>query len=286
MSIVVTGATGHLGRLVIAELLARGTAAGEIAGVVRDAERAADLAGQGVELRVADYDRPETLKDAFHAGDRVLFVSGSEPGRRIPQHTAVVTAATEAGVALLAYTGVFGGPAADFALADEHKATEELILASGLPYVFLRNNWYTEVYTDNLAPVLEHGAVLGSAGDGRIASAARADYAAAAAVVLTGSGHENRAYELSGDTAWSLAEYAALVGELTGREITYRNLTTDEHRAALIAAGLPAGFAGILADVDQAISRGLLAGTPGDLTRLIGRPTTPLRETVAAALKD
>ena len=286
MSIVVTGATGQLGRLVIAGLLERGVAAGDIAAVVRSAGRAADLAAQGVELRIADYDRPETLKGAFRAGDRVLFVSGSEPGRRVPQHTAVVSEATEACVALLAYTGVLGGPDADFLLAGEHKATEELILASKLPYVFLRNGWYTDVYTGNLGPVLEHGAVIGSAGDGRIASAARADYAAAAAAVLAGEGHENKTYELSGDTAWSLAEYAAQVGELTGRDIVYRNVTAGEHRAILVGAGVPADFAAILVDVDAAIARGLLSRTDGDLARLIGRPTTPLRESIAAALES
>ncbi|WP_329175717.1 SDR family oxidoreductase [Streptomyces sp. NBC_01477] len=284
MSIVVTGATGHLGRLVIAELLARGVAPAGIAAAVRDTGKAADLAASGVELRVADYDRPETLKAAFAAGDRVLLVSGNEVGRRIPQHAAAIDAAAEAGVALLAYTGVLGGPAADFVLADEHKATEEHILASGLPYVFLRNGWYTEVYTANLPAVLEHGAVIGNAGDGRLASAARADYAAAAAVVLTGEGHENRAYELSGDTSWSFPDYAAVIAELSGREVAYHDVSPEERQEILTGVGVPADFAAVLVDVDQAIGRGLLAGTSGELARLIGRPTTPLRETVAAEL--
>lgn len=285
MSIVVTGATGHLGRLVVADLLARGVAAGEIAAVVRDADKAADLAAQGVQVRVADYDRPETVKDAFRAGDRVLLISGNEVGRRIPQHTAVVDAAAEAGVALLAYTGVLGGPEADFALADEHKATEAYILDSKLPYVFLRNGWYTEVYTANITAVLEHGAVIGNAGEGRIASAARADYAAAAAVVLAGEGHENTVYELSGDAAWSLADYAAVIAELSGREITYQNVSAEQRKEILVGVGVPEDFAAVLVDVDRAIERGLLAATSGDLARLIGRPTTPLRETVAAALQ-
>jgi NAD(P)H dehydrogenase (quinone) len=283
MSIVVTGATGHLGRLVIDELLTRVPAA-EVAAVVRDADKGADLAARGVELRVADYGRPETLKDAFHAGDRVLLISGSELGKRVTQHSAVVDAAKEAGVALLAYTGVLGGPDADFVLADEHKATETHILGSGLPYVFLRNGWYTEVFTENLAPVLEHGAVVANAGDGRVASAARADYAAAAAVVLTGEGHENTAYELSGDTAWSFAECATLIGELAGKEIVYNNVSGEARQAILEGVGIPAAFAAVLVDVDYAIGRGLLSGTSGDLSRLIGRPTTPLRDSVAAAL--
>ncbi|MEC3996338.1 SDR family oxidoreductase [Actinacidiphila sp. DG2A-62] len=285
MSIVVTGATGHLGRLVIADLLERGVAPGDIAAVVRDEAKAADLAARGVELRVADYDRPESLTAAVHAGDKVLLISGSEVGKRVPQHRAVIDAAKAAGVALLAYTGILGGPKADLKLADEHKATEELILASGLPYVFLRNGWYTEVYVQNLGTVLEHGAVVASAGDGRVASAARADYAAAAAAVLTGEGHENTAYELSGDVAWSFAEYAAAVSEATGRDIAYRNVSPAEHKAILVGAGLPEAFADLLVDVDAAISRGVLAGGSDDLARLIGRPTTPMPQTVAAAVK-
>ncbi|UZI29388.1 SDR family oxidoreductase [Streptomyces sp. VB1] len=283
MSIVVTGATGALGRLVVDALLAE-VPAGEVVAVVRDKEKAAALAARGVELRIADYDRPESLAGVFRSGDRVLLISGSEVGKRVPQHASVVDAAKAAGVAQLAYTGVLGGPDADFALADEHKATEQLILDSGLPYTFLRNGWYTENYTANLAPVLEHRAVLANAGEGRVASASRADYAAAAAAVLTGDGHLNTAYELSGDTAWSLASYAALLSELTGEEITYKNVPAAAHQEALVGAGLPEGFAAILVDVDEAIGRGRLAGTSGDLARLIGRPTTPLAETVRAAL--
>ncbi|GAB2909856.1 NAD(P)H-binding protein [Streptomyces mayteni] len=281
---VVTGATGHLGALAVRALLDK-VPAEQVAVVVRNEAKAADLAARGVSVRVADYDRPEALAGAFRAGERVLFVSGSEAGRRIPQHTAVVAAAGAAGVGLLAYTGVLGGPKADFRLADDHKATEEAILASGLPYTFLRNGWYHENYTENLAPVLEHGVVLGSAGEGRIASASRADYAAAAVAVLTGEGHEGRAYELSGDTAWSLAEYAAELSRQTGREIRYAPVSAEEHLAVLTGAGVPEPFAAILVDVDTAgIARGLLAGTSGELTRLIGRPTTPLADAVATAL--
>ncbi|MFF4187961.1 SDR family oxidoreductase [Streptomyces sp. NPDC001691] len=283
MSIVVTGATGALGRLVVDELLAR-VPASEIVAVVRDKEKAAPLAARGVELRIADYSEPATLAGAFRTGDRVLLISGSEVGQRVPQHTAVIEAAKAAGVAQLAYTGVLGGPDADFALAAEHKTTERLILDSGLPYTFLRNGWYTENYTANLAPVLEHGAVVSNAGEGRIASATRADYAAAAAAVLTGEGHLGRAYELSGDVAWSLDEYAAEVAAASGKPIVHTSVTPEAHLAVLTGAGLPAAFAEILVDVDLAIERGLLATTPGDLARLIGRPTTPMAATVRAAL--
>ncbi|MEV4425037.1 SDR family oxidoreductase [Streptomyces sp. R-07] len=288
MSIVVTGATGQLGRLVIDALLTGESAvpAGTVAAVVRDKEKAADLAERGVELRIADYSRPETLADAFEAGDRVLLISGSEVGQRVAQHRAVIDAAKAAGVAQLAYTGVLGGPEADFTLADEHKATEELILASGLPYTFLRNGWYSENYTANLAPVLAHGAVVANAGEGRIASASRADYAAAAAAVLTGPAaeHLDKAYELSGDTAWSLAEYAAEVGALTGREITYSNVPAATHLEILTGAGVPPFFAEILVDVDRAVEHGALALRTGDLARLIGRPTTPIGASIQEAL--
>lgn len=285
MSIAVTGATGHLGRLVIADLLEHGVAPGEITAVVRDPDKAADLAAGGVRVHVADYDRPETLKGAFAEGDRVLLISGNDVGRRIPQHTAVVEAAARAGVAQLAYTGILGGPAADFTLGDEHRATEELILSSGVPYTFLRNGWYTEVYTANLPAVLEHGVVIGNAGDGRVSSAARADYAAAAAAVLAGEGHENKAYDLSGDTAWSFPEYAATVAEVAGREVAYHDVSAEERQEILVGVGVPADFAAVLVDVDRAIGRGLLAGTSGELARLIGRPTTPLRETVAVEVR-
>ncbi|ADI09244.1 hypothetical protein SBI_06124 [Streptomyces bingchenggensis BCW-1] len=285
MSIVVTGATGHLGRLVVEGLLEK-VPADQIVAVVRDADKAADLAARGVQLRIADYNRPETLQGAFAAGDKVLLVSGSEVGQRVPQHQAVIDAAKEAGVALLAYTSVFGGPAADFTLADEHKVTEQAIQASGLPYVLLRNGWYHENYTEQLAPVLEHGAVVNSAAGGRVASASRADYAAAAVEVLTGEGHEGKAYELSGDTAWSFEEYAAEIAGQTGKEIAYGPVPPETHKTILTGAGLPEPLAEILVDVDAAISRGRLAGTPGDLSRLIGRPTTPIADSIATALKD
>ncbi|WP_329392573.1 SDR family oxidoreductase [Streptomyces sp. NBC_01716] len=286
MSIVVTGATGHLGRLVIESLLSADVPAGRIAAVARDSEKAASLAALGVEVRIADYDSPATLTDAFRAGDRALLISADEAGRRVPQHTAVIEAARAAGVAQLVYTGVLGGPDADFELAADHKATERLILDSGLPYTFLRNGWYTENYTENLAPVLEHGAVVAAAGEGRVASAGRADYAAAAATVLTGEGHLGKVYELSGDTAWSFAEYAAELSRQTGRTIVYNNVPGETLLGILTGAGVPEPMAAILVDVDKAIERGLLAGTTGDLSRLAGRPTTPLAESVAQALKS
>ncbi|MEJ8648905.1 SDR family oxidoreductase [Streptomyces sp. MS1.AVA.3] len=285
MSIVVTGATGALGRLVVEELLKR-TAPDEIVAVARDRAKAAGLAARGVEVKVADYSRPETLQGVFASGDRVLFISGNEAGQRLTQHRAVIDAAREAGVALLAYTSVLGGPAATFSLAEEHVATEQALLASGVPYCLLRNGWYHENYTGALATTLRTGAVVGSAGQGRVATAARRDYAEAAAVVLTGSGHENSVYELSGDIAWTMAEYAAEVSRQTGRRIPYRDLPQERYVALMVEAGVPALGAQMVADADAGIARGELAATPGELSGLIGRPTTPLAEAITEALKE
>ncbi|MFE5218777.1 MULTISPECIES: SDR family oxidoreductase [unclassified Streptomyces] len=284
MSIVVTGATGHLGRHVVEQLLEK-VPAERITAVVRDKEKAAGLAARGVRLAVADYNAPETFDGLFSAGDRVLLISGNEFDKgRVRQHEVVIDAAQAAGVALLAYTSAPGSLRA--ALADDHRATEEVLLASGLPYSLLRNGWYHENYTENLAPVLEHGAVVQAAGDGRISSASRADYAAAAVAVLTGEGHENTTYELGGDVAWGFAEYAAELSRQTGREIVYNPVSVEALTGILTGAGLPAPLAAILAGVDASIEKGELAVSSGDLSRLTGRPTTPLADAVAAALKD
>ncbi|MFI9175392.1 SDR family oxidoreductase [Streptomyces lincolnensis] len=283
MSIVVTGATGHLGRHVVEQLLEK-VPAEQITAVVRNAEKAADFADRGVKIALADYSAPASLDGLFAAGDKVLLISGSEVGNdRVGQHTAVIDAAKGAGVALLAYTSAPGTLTA--ALADDHRGTEKALLASGLPYTLLRNGWYNENFTENLAPVLEHGAVVQAAGDGRISSASRADFAAAAVAVLTGEGHENQTYELGGDDAWSFAEYAAEVGRQTGKEIPYNAVSVEVYTGILTGAGLPEAFAAILAGVDASIEKGELVVTSGDLARLTGRPATPISESIAAALK-
>jgi len=283
MSIVVTGATGHLGRHVIEQLLDK-VPADRVTAVVRDEARAADLAARGVKLAVADYNAPETFDGVLTAGDKVLLISGNEFDKGRPaQHQVVIDAAKAAGVALLAYTSAPGALSA--ALADDHRATEQALLASGVPYTLLRNGWYHENYTENLAPVLEHDAVVAAAGQGRVSSAARADYAAAAVAVLTGEGHENKTYELGGDEAWSFAEYAAELSRQTGREIVYNAVPTEVLTGILTGAGLPGPLAAILAGVDESIEKGELVVSGGDLSRLTGRPTTPLAEAITAALK-
>ncbi|MCO5998159.1 SDR family oxidoreductase [Actinoallomurus rhizosphaericola] len=281
--IIVTGATGQLGRLVIDGLLEK-VPADQVVAAVRSPEKAADLAARGVQVREADYDRPETLRPAFEGGSRLLLISGSEVGRRVPQHAAAVQAAQGAGVPHIVYTSAPHADTSVLGLAAEHKATEEIIRETGLTYTLLRNNWYSEMYVPAITQAVETGAVIGGAGDGRIGSATRADYAAAAVAVLTGPGHENRIYELAGDVAWSLGDLAAEISRASGKEVVYRHLPAEEHRAALIAGGVPEAFADVLVDVDRGIATGALADTPGDLKALIGRPTTPIADTVAAAL--
>lgn len=279
----VTGATGHLGRLVIAELLQKVDAA-TIVAVVRDPERARDLAQRGVVVRKASYDEPAALVDAFAGVDELLFISGSEVGKREAQHRAVIAAAKQARVKLIAYTSILGADHAQLALAREHVATEQALRASELPIVLLRNGWYLENHTENLAPALEHGAILGAAKAGRIAGAARADYAAAAAVVLTTVGHAGKIYELAGDTSYSLADLAAEVSKQAGKPVVYNDLPGADYAAFLQKVGVPAPMAEILADADEGVARGELESSSDDLRRLIGRPTTSLAVAVAAAL--
>ncbi|MGW2043705.1 SDR family oxidoreductase [Streptomyces sp. NPDC001858] len=283
MSIVVTGATGHLGRHVVEQLLEK-VPAEQITAVVRDEAKAADFAAKGVKIAVADYNAPETFDGVLAAGDKVLLISGNEFDKGRPaQHQVVIDAAKAAGVALLAYTSAPGSLTA--ALADDHRATEQALTASGVPYALLRNGWYHENYTEQLAPVLEHNAVVSAAGEGRLSSASRADYAAAAVAVLTGEGHENKTYELGGDEAWGFAEYAAELSRQTGKEIVYNAVPAEALIGILTGAGLPEHFAVILAGVDASIAKGELVVSSGDLSRLAGRPTTPLAEAITAALK-
>jgi NAD(P)H dehydrogenase (quinone) len=284
MGIIVTGATGKLGRLVVEQLLEK-VPAEQVTAVVRSAGKAADLAERGARIAVADYNAPETFDGLFAAGDKVLLISGNEVANdRVAQHRVVIDAAKAAGVALLAYTSAPGTLSA--ALADDHRGTEEALRDSGVPYVLLRNGWYHENYTENLAPVLAHHAVVAAAGEGRVSSASRADYAAAAVAVLTGEGHANTTYELGGDVAWSFAEYAAELSRQTGETIAYRRVTVEELTGILTGAGIPEPVAGVLAGVDTSIEKGELVVDSGDLSRLIGRPTTPLAEAVAAALAN
>ncbi|ALN72471.1 SDR family oxidoreductase [Aureimonas sp. AU20] len=280
-TIFVTGATGQLGGLVIEALLAKGLGGRLVAGVrSTESEAAQRLQGKGVELRVADYSRPETLDAAFAGVDRLLLVSSSEVGQRVPQHRNVIEAAKKAGVALIAYTSLLHADTSPLGLADEHLQTEEALKASGLPFAILRNGWYTENYAASIAPALAHGVLLGSAGEGRIASAARRDYAEAAAAVLTAEGQGGKVYELAGDDAYTLAEFAAAIANASGKPVAYKDLPEADYKAALVGAGLPDAFAALLADSDAGAAKGALDDTSRQLSGLIGRPTTPYRTTI------
>ncbi len=279
----VTGATGQLGRLVIDALL-ESIAPGQVIAAVRQPGNAKDFVAKGVKVREANYDRPETLMVALQGVDRLLLISSNDIGRRGPQHQGVIDAAKAVGVRLVAYTSVLHADRSQLSLATEHRVTEAALAASGLPTVLLRNGWYTENHLAGLAAILQHNAVLGAAKEGRISSATRADYAAGAARVMTSDGHEGRTYELAGDSAWSLAELAAEIGRQTGRSIPYIDMPQDDYAAALKGAGLPGPFAELYADSDAGAAKGELFDDSRALSKLIGRPTTPLSAAVTAAL--
>ena len=283
--IVVTGATGQLGHLVV-EALVRKVPADQVIAAVRTPEKAADLAALGVQVRVADYDQPSTLTEAFAGADKLLLISGTDIGRRVPQHTAAIEAAKEAGVTHIVYTSVLRADTNTTVVAPDHKATEEVIRAAGVPFTFLRNGWYTENYEQSIAQALVTGAILGSAGEGRVGGVPRADYADAAAEVLTGTGHDNKVYELAADEAWSYADLAESAGRISGKAISYQDVPAEQHRDVLLGAGLPEFVADMLVGSDRAIAAGELASGSGDLRALLGRPTTSLDDAVTALLKN
>ena len=282
----VTGATGQLGRLVI-DTLRETVPADQIAAGVRDAasEAAKALRDQGVEVRTADYTQPETLTKAFAGVDRLLLISSSENGKRKTQHRNVIDAVKHAGVGLIAYTSILHADTSPLFLAEEHRDTERALADSGVPFVLLRNGWYTEVYTWRLPFALQHGALMGAAGDGRISSAARADYAGAAATVLAGGEHAGRTYELAGDASFTLADLVAVVAQASDKPMTYRDMTPEAFRSALSETGAPEMLARILSDTDAGVAKGALFDEGGALARLIGRPTTPYRSTIEAFVR-
>jgi len=283
MTIVITGATGQLGRLVVAALLDQNVPAGQIVAAGRDLAKIADLAERGVQVRKVDYSDPESLRQAFSGAEKVLLISGSEVGQRLEQHRNAITAAKDAGVGLIAYTSIANAGSTGMQLAAEHEATESALQESGLPFALLRNGWYLENYTDQLSSYLQHGAVLGSAGEGRVSAATRSDYAHAAASVLLLEDQAGKVYELGGDVPFTLSELAGEVSSAAGQPVTYQDLPVEQYAEVLVSAGLPEGYAAILADSDLGIARGELLVTSGDLSRLIGRPTTSLRDAVRAA---
>ncbi|ELY3738655.1 SDR family oxidoreductase [Cronobacter sakazakii] len=282
--IAITGATGQLGQRVIDTLL-NTVAAQEIVAIVRNPAKAAALSARGVQVRAADYNDVAALTAALAGVEKLLLISSSEVGQRVPQHRNVIDAAKTAGVKLIAYTSLLHADRSPLGLAEEHVATEKMLADAGIPYVLLRNGWYTENYLASVPPALEHGVFIGSAGDGKIASASRQDYAEAAAKVLTLDNQAGRVYELAGDHAWTLRDLTALLSKETGKTVSYQNLSEADFAAALTGAGLPEGFAKLLADSDIGASKGGLFDDSRQLSALIGRPTTSLEASLRESLK-
>lgn len=282
--IAITGANGKLGRHVIQKLLTK-VKPSELVVTVRDPEKAKDFKSLGITIRVADYNNPETLNTAFQGVTKLLLISSSEVGARLTQHKAVIEAAQKQNVKHIFYTSILCADTSTLALAEEHLATEKEILKSGLKYTFLRNGWYLENHTENLTPALQHLAILAASGDGRFSSASRADYAEAAVATLTQAGHENKIYELAGDLSFTVNDLAKEVSAQTGKSIVFNNLPANEYEKLLISFGLPEGFARILVDSDLKAQQGQLESASKDLSRLIGKETTSLKQAVQSALK-
>ncbi len=283
--IAITGATGQLGCLVITALLKK-IPANQIIAAVRSPEKAQDLAALGVEVRQADYSQPATLESAFKGVEKLLLISSSEVGQREAQHQAVITAAQRAGVKLLAYTSLLHADKSPLGLGVEHRATEKALSESGVPFVLLRNGWYTENYAASVAPALAHNAFIGSVGEGRISSATRQDYAEAAAAVLSLDNQAGKVYELAGDESYTLAEFSAEIAQQSGKKVDYVNLPEAEFAKALVGAGLPEGLSTMLADSDAGAEKGGLFDDSHSLSKLIGRPTTSFKDVIAATLKS
>ena len=281
----VTGASGQLGRLVVTELL-KGTSPGKIVAGAREPSKLADLAAAGVNVRLLDYDKPETLGPALEGVKRLLLISGSDISIRLAQHRAVIAAAKAARVEFVAYTSILHAPTSPLLPAENHRQTEALFAALGVPGVMLRNAWYLENYTGQIPRALESGLMIGSAGEGRISAALRADYAAAAAAVLLSD--ENlggRAFELAADESFTMDEFAADLTRVSGKTVAYRDMSSDAHLAALEAAKLPEGAIAFIVPTDRDIKAGALHDTSGDLSRLIGRPTVSWRQAMAEAVR-
>lgn len=284
MSIVVTGATGQLGRHVIEALLQRNVPAAEIVATGRSVEKLASFGARGVQVRRIDYTDPGSVAAALSGASKVLLISGSEVGQRVDQHRTVIEAAKAEGVELVAYTSIANADTTGMKLAAEHQATEAILKGSGIPFAILRNGWYLENYTEQLEGTLAQGALAGSAGDGRVSAASRADYAEAAAAVLVADDQAGKVYELGGDHAFTLAELAQEISAAANKPVAYQDLPASDYAGLLAGFGVPQPFADILADSDLGIARGDLQVSGSDLRNLIGRPTTPMPAAVRSAV--
>lgn len=282
MTYAVTGATGAYGTLAVRHLLNLKVPAASIVAVVRNEAKAAGLKALGVDVRVAAYGDVPALTKALGGVDRLLLVSSSEVGQRAVQHQSVIDAAKAAGVKLVAYTSLSQADTSTNALAPEHKATELALRASGVPFVILRDNWYTENYANDLQHAQSSGIIAAAVGKGRVASASRTDYAEAGARVLVGEGHAGKVYELTGSTAWDYAELAKTAGEVLGRTVTFVDQTPAERKNVLLSVGLPEGIADFVTALDAGIAAGTLDKVSPDLERLLGRKPLTLKEGLKA----
>lgn len=284
MSIVITGATGQLGRHVVEALLARDVPAAQIVAAGRSVGKLADLEVRGVQVRAMDYADAASVAKALEGANKVLLISGSEVGQRVEQHRTVIEAAKAEGVELIAYTSIANADTTGMKLAAEHQATEDILKDSGVPFALLRNGWYLENYTEQLQGTLAQGALAGSAGDGKVSAASRLDYAEAAAAVLVAENQAGEVYELGGDHAFTLAELAQEISTAASQPVDYQDLPASDYAGLLAGFGVPQAFADILADSDLGIARGDLLVSGSDLRQLIGRPTTPMPAAVRSAL--
>ncbi|MEU8705184.1 SDR family oxidoreductase [Streptomyces sp. NPDC048565] len=282
MTTVITGASGHLGRLIVDQLLAAGTPPEQIVATGRDIGKLADLARNGITVRRADFADPHTLDDAFAGADALMLVSTTTVGERFDNARNAIDAARRAGVSRVVYTSILNAPTSRMTLADAHHRTEEYLRDSGVPFAILRNGWYLENYTDQLPMITQYQALLGSAHDGRVSAVARGDLAAAAAAVLTQDGHLGATYELGG-TPFTLTELAATFSDVLDTHIVYRDMSVADYTATLTGAGLPPEMAAAVADADAGLARGELFTDSGDLVELIGRTATTAREAVLSA---
>ena len=282
--IAVTGANGNLGQIVIQELL-KTKANKSIVAIVRNPEKADTLQKQGVQIRLGDYDNFESMHKSLLGVESLLLISSSEIGKRAEQHQKVINAAKEAGVKNIVYTSILNAQNSKLKLALEHQITENQVIESGLSYSILRNGWYLENHTENLDSALQFGQIMGAAGDGKFSSASRADFALAAANVLSQPVQKNKIYELAGEDSFSLKDLAKELSLQTAKKIEYKDLSEEDYKNALIGFGLAPAFADILADSDHGAKLGQLESHSKDLHELIGRKTTSLSEAIRIALK-
>ena len=282
MKIAITGATGQLGSIVVAKLKER-TAAENLVALVRTPCKAASL---GIETRAFDYTQPEKLAVALSGIDTLLLISSNEIGQREVQHKNVIAAAQKAGIQWIVYTSLLHADTSSLSLAPEHISTEKTLKESGMAYTILRNGWYTENYAVSIPGAIQAGAFMGAAGNGKISSVPREDLAEAAVVVLTSNGHQGKTYELAGDQAYTLTDLAVEISRQTGKTIPYNNLSEAGYAAALIQIGLPASVAAMVSGWDVSASKNNLYDDGKTLSKLLGRPTTPLAEVVKRFLPE